>query len=225
MMKALPTGFTDNSVTQVDGLVIKTGKDVHKELEWYEAYQDKADIPIIVGGYAESCGKSKSIVMEYVERSGTLRTQEIMDIIRKYKKYPALNSLGSLWYYHRIGYHLVKNENITNGMKLLDRLSIMVIEPTFSHGDLSVYNIIPTSTGLKLIDPLYYKDTFGSYILDYAKLLFSLKFYNNDMKMYDELRALSGIVGIDVLIAAECVRVATYKKQFSFIAENLINEL
>jgi hypothetical protein len=219
MMKALPTGFTDNSVTQVDGLVVKTGKDIRREYEWYLAYQDKADIPCILGT------TDKSIVMEYIESSGTLRTQEIMDIIRKYKKYPVLNHLDSLWYYHRVGYHLAKNENITNGWKLLDRLSIMVIPATFSHGDLSVYNIIPTSTGLKLIDPLYSKDTFGSYILDYAKLLFSLKFYNNDMKMYDELRALSGIVGIDVLIAAECVRVATYKKQFSFIAENLINEL
>jgi hypothetical protein len=219
MMKALPTGFTDNSVTQVDGLVVKTGKDIRREYEWYSAYQDKADIPCILGT------TDKSIVMEYVERSGTLRTQEIMDIIRKYKKYPKLSNYNDTAYCNRIHNHLDKNENISNGQKLLDRLSIMVIEPTFSHGDLSVYNIIPTSSGLKLIDPLYSKDTFGSYILDYAKLLFSLKFYNNDMKMYDELRALSGIVGIDVLIAAECVRVATYKKQFSFIAENLINEL
>jgi hypothetical protein len=218
-MKALPTGFTDNSVTQVDGLVIKTGKAIHNEYDWYNVYQDKADIPAIVGV------QGNSLVMEYVERSGTLRTQEIMDVIRKYKKYPKLNTISDDAYYGRIAYHLEYNDLITNGDKLLDRLSIMVIEPTFSHGDLSVYNIIPTNTGLKLIDPLYSKDIFGSYVLDYAKLLFSLKFYNNDMKMYDELRALVGIVGIDVLIACECVRVATYKKQFSFIAENLINEL
>jgi len=30
---------------------------------------------------------------------------------------------------------------------------------------------------------------------------------------------------MDVLIAAECVRVASYKSEYSFIAENLINEL
>jgi hypothetical protein len=219
MTRPLPTGFTDNSVTQVDGLVVKTGKAIHNEYEWYSSYQDKADIPAIVGV------QGNSLVMEYIERSGTLRTQEIMDIIRKYKKYPPLNKLADDAYYFRIKEHLLKNNLINNGTKLLERMCIMAIEPTFYHGDLSVYNIIPSSTGLKLIDPLYSKDTFGSYILDYAKLLFSLKFYNNDMKMYDELRALSGIVGIDVLIAAECVRVATYKKQFSFIAENLINEL
>lgn len=225
MMKALPTGFTDNSVTHVDGLVVKTGKDMQREVAWYVAYQDKADLPHIVGGYAATCGSKQSIVMQYIERSGELRTQEIMDIIRKYKKYPRMNDLGFTTYYYRIDDHIKKNKQITNGGKLLDRLSLMHIEPTFSHGDLSVYNIIPSSTGLKLIDPLYSTHTFGSYILDYAKLLFSLKFYNNDMKMYDELKQLAGIVGIDVLIASESVRVATYKKQFSFIAENLINEL
>jgi hypothetical protein len=69
---------------------------------------------------------------------------------------------------------------------------------------------------------------FGCYVIDYAKLLFSLKFYSHDLMKYNMLygRLVEEYEQyLPTLIACECVRVATYKKQFSFIAENLINEL
>lgn len=217
----LSKGFTDNVITKVDGLVIKTGKCVAAELEWYNAYLDKADIPYIMGE------KDGSIVMKYVERSGEVDIDEVVKIVEKYRKYEILMDgefyWGSQTYFVKILEHIKKNPNITNGKKLLTKLYSTKIEGTFAHGDLSVHNLIPTTTGLKLIDPLYSKKSFGSYVLDYAKLLFSLKFYTNDIKRFNYLRSLVEIP--DCLIASECVRVATYKPQFSFIAENLINEL
>ena len=41
----------------------------------------------------------------------------------------------------------------------------------------------------------------------------------------NQIRIDTNIKYIDTLIAAEAVRVASYKKEYSFIAENLINEL
>jgi thiamine kinase-like enzyme len=108
---------------------------------------------------------------------------------------------------------------------LIDKLKTLNIQPTFSHGDLSVMNIIPTINGLKMIDSLYSKHKFGSYELDLAKLCFSFKFYKNDSASFNYIKEKSKIDYIDILIAAESVRVASYKKEYSFSAENLINEL
>jgi hypothetical protein len=53
----------------------------------------------------------------------------------------------------------------------------------------------------------------------------SFKFYKNDSASFNYIKEKSKIDYIDILIAAESVRVASYKKEYSFIAENLINEL
>lgn len=222
MTSILLTPFTDNRVTHVDGLVVKTGKNVRNEKAWYEAYEDKSDIPYIVGGTDES------IVMNFIDRSGDWKPEDIIEIIFKYRNYKPIDSgIDFMHYIFRIQNHINKNPLITNGEKLLNKLSSeFALINTFCHGDLSVYNIIPTATGIKLIDPLYGRGMFGCWQLDMAKLLFSLKFYSHEMHKY---KAIVGIFapchGMDILIASECVRVATYKKQFSFIAENLINEL
>lgn len=217
MTSDLSKSFTENTVTRVDNLVIKTGKCAVNELQWYSAYMDKADIPYVLGE------KDGSLVMKYVERSGEFNIDELIVIVDKYRKYERLNDLNFDRYRERISTHLASNKLITNGDRLLEELSRAEVQPTFAHGDLSIQNIIPTLAGLKLIDPLYCKNLFGSWLLDYAKLLFSLKFYNNDIERFDVLRTMIEVP--DCLIASECVRVATYKKQFSFIAENLINEL
>ena len=219
MMSSLPTGFTDNSVTQIDGLVVKTGKNVSDEKAWYEAYLDKGDIPRIVGL------EGSSLVMKFIERSGCLDTGEVIKVVEKYKRYKPLSSLPWDAYIDRIYRHLVTNDKIHNGGKLLEKLRNLKLPHTFCHGDLSVYNIIPTTEGIKLIDPLYSDNKFGSYLLDYAKLLFSIKFYQGDARLFKDLYKKIDLYFMDILIAAECVRVSGYKKQFSFIAENLINEL
>jgi hypothetical protein len=86
-------------------------------------------------------------------------------------------------------------------------------------------NIIPTRLGIKLIDPLYSATKFGSYEIDIAKLCFSFKFYKNDSASFYYVKQKCNIPHIDTLIAAESVRVASYKNEYSFVAENLIREL
>ncbi len=217
MITNLSKGFTANTIVRIDNSIVKSGATVQDEYDWYTAYKDKADIPLDVSL------NGSLLLMRYVERAGEIDIDEVVGIVKKYQNYPALNAFSYYLYAGRIANHLSNNKRIANGGKLMDKLGQIFLKPSFSHGDLSIDNIIPSPTGIKLIDPLYSKNTFGSYILDYAKLLFSLKFYANDITRFNYLNSL-----VDVppcFIAAECVRVATYKKQYSFIAENLINEL
>ena len=164
--------------------------------------------------------------MEFIKKDADIVLDDVFDLIDIYKNYPKFNNLNFSSYISNIEKHLSNNIRITNGNKLLYLLKQLDITPTFSHGDLSVMNIIPTKIGLKLIDPLYSKNKFGSYELDLAKLCFSFKFYKNDLASFKYIKdKVNQNNKMDVLIAAECVRVASYKSEYSFIAENLINEL
>ncbi len=210
-------GFTGN---KIDRAIIKTSERSEWEATWYELYQDKRDIPKIY-----HC-EGQEITMEWLEVHGEIDVRKVHRMIEKYFTYKGFEDHPFSKYIGRITQHLTRNIGIVNGGKLLRKLSqITDIPSSFMHGDLSTINIIPTPQGLKLIDPLYDPERFSSYHLDYAKFLFSLKFYANDVVRYNEFRSLIDCEYIDTLIAAECVRVCTYKKEFNFIAENLIHEL
>jgi hypothetical protein len=217
--KDLSTGFTNNKVYKNRKQVIKIGATTEIENMWYESYQNKMIIPKVL-----RC-TNKELVMEFIKRDEDLNLDDILDLIHVYKKYPKLNDLNFSNYIDNIRNHLSKNKSISNGNILIDKLEQLNIKPTFSHGDLSVMNIIPTKLGLRLIDPLYSTTKFGSYELDIAKLCFSFKFYKNDAASFKYVKDKSAINYIDVLIAAESVRVASYKEEYNFISENLINEL
>ena len=215
----LSTGFTDNKVYREKHIVIKIGNTVHSENTWYSSYENKKNIPTII-----SCEGNK-LIMGYIERDSDINLDDILELISDYKTYRVLNNLPFRSYTANVTNHLLKNKSITNGRILLTNLQRLDLPKTFCHGDLSVMNIIPTKLGLKLIDPLYSIDKFGSYELDIAKLCFSFKFFKNDSASYNYVKQRSNIDYLDVLIAAEAVRVASYKREYSFIAENLINEL
>jgi len=217
--KDLSSSFTDNVVTRINDTVIKSGKTIEKEYEWYKSYLHKKDIPEILNVTRHS------IVYKYIESYGKLNYDSLFDKIDRYKDYDPLNNLTFNSYIININDHIISNQILIDYKKLIYMLQEINIEPSFAHGDLSITNIIPTENGIKFIDPLYNKDKFGSYIIDFAKLLFSVKFYLGDVKLFEELKSKINIGYIDTLIASECVRVASYKQQYNFIAENLINEL
>jgi hypothetical protein len=217
--KDLSTGFTNNIVTKNKNTVIKVGPYVELENLWYQSYKNKNHIPKVL-----ECIDNK-IILEYIQRNNDFNLDDIFDLINVYKMYNVLNDLTFSNYIENIQQHLKNNTYITTGSKLLIKLKSLNIKSTFCHGDLSVMNMIPTTNGIKMIDPLYSKYKFGSYELDIAKLCFSFKFYKNDSASYTYIKKIANIDYIDILIAAEAVRVASYKEEYSFIAENLINEL
>jgi len=216
----LNTGFTNNDVTKIGKKVLKTGDTVPYEFEWYSSFLNKTKIPKIYNF------QNNSILMEFINKDTDIVLDDIFNLIDSYKNYTKLNDLKFDAYITNIKQHLTNNKKISNGDKLLKLLSKLDITSTFCHGDFSVMNIIPTKKyGLKVIDPLYNKHKFGSYELDFAKLCFSLKFYKNDLASFTYIVDSISLPYMDILIAAESVRVATYKEEYSFIAENLINEL
>jgi len=223
-------GFTQNIVQREGDFVTKTGKTASDEAAWYAAYLDKNDIPKVDGFSFETVGSSYiSLKMEFLESVGPVNLDQVIELVEKYKAYQWLNKLEFRAYYERILFHVEQSE-ISNGHKLLDALKPIKLEPTFAHGDLSIRNIIQTETGPKLIDPLYFRN-FGSYILDYAKLAFTLKFFNGDVEGFEKIKNVACIssqthkLDFDVLVASEAMRVSTYNHKFDFICENLINEL
>lgn len=207
-------GFTGNQIR-----ILKTGDTVQGELEWYAAYEDKGDLPKV-----QESSEHNSFLLEFLSCTEKLDVEKVYAMIQKYRYYKPMNFLTFSEYRGRICSHLLANP-LYNEEKLEKELSYTVLSPSFCHGDLSSRNIIPTNSGHKLIDPLYSTTRFGCWQLDCAKFLFSLKFYDNDIKNYNKFREMVNISRLDTLIAAECVRVATYNKRFNFIAENLINEL
>lgn len=209
-------GFTGNKVMKS---ITKSGTTTENEKKWYDAYEDKNDIPKVVSYY------DNKLTLEFVAESAPLDVMQVALLIEKYRYYKPMNDLGFGVYIDRIEKHLMSNVGISNGHKLLKELVYCAPRPSFAHGDLSVTNVIPTTDGMKLIDPLYSETMFGSHSLDQAKFLFSLKYYKNDNENFDKFLSTVHTERMDVLIAAECVRVATYNKNFNFIAENLINEL
>lgn len=217
--KDLSTGFTNNKVIKQGNKVIKTGELVHLENDWYLSYQNKKHIPKILS-YQNNC-----LLLEYINRDSDFNLDEVFDLVYSYNKYEKLNELKFDYYIENIKKHLANNSSITNGDLLINKLSKINVLPTFCHGDLSVMNMIPTTNGIKLIDPLYSKNKFGSYEIDFAKLCFSFKFYKNDSASFNYVKQKANLKYLDTLIAAEAVRVSSYKEEYSFIAENLINEL
>lgn len=203
-------GFSSNVVERLGDIVKKTGTTTIDELIWYSAYPNKSHLP-------------GAITLTFIESVGDVNLDEVIRIVEEYKSYQPINKLTFEAYYDRIMYHVEKSD-VPNAYKLLDHLKGINLEPTFAHGDLSIKNIIQSADGVKLIDPLYYRN-FGSYILDYAKLAFTLKFYNGDVEGFEKIKAHANHPKFDVLVASECARVATYRRQFDFILENLINEL
>ncbi len=208
-------GFTGNKIR-----ITKSGATVQNELAWYEAYEDKTDLPEITDPIGDQFS------MEFLQPSEQINVYKVHALVNKYRTYRPLNLLDFSNYIHRIENHLQRNPIYNGGLLLENLKKIYPLDPTFCHGDLSVQNIIPTSRGHKLIDPLYSSDKFGSYIVDYAKFLFSLKFYKNDLPNYDLFRSLVHLsFDINILVASECVRVATYNRNFNFVSENLIAEI
>lgn len=202
--------FSTNVVERIGDEFKKSGTTTIDELIWYSSYPKKQHLP-------------NTIVLQAVESVGEVNLDEVIKIVEEYKSFQPINKLTFQAYYERILYHIEKSE-VSNGYKLIEHLKTFTLEPTFAHGDLSIKNIIQSKDGVKLIDPLYYRN-FGSYILDYAKLAFTLKFYNNDVEGFEKIKAQANHPKFDVLVASECARVATYRRVFDFVLENLINEL
>lgn len=210
--------FTKNLVVRANGMVIKSGPTVHDEFRWY-SMMDLINKPEITNI------SRQSISYKYIDNNSALNIYDLFNLIESFAHKPSHNKLKFNSYIERIVGHVKGEYPAKISTKLIDCLSVIKVPPTFSHGDMSVKNILCENGTLKLIDPICTNNHFSSFMIDHAKFLFTLKFYNGNIDAFNRYKSKINIDFVDVLIASESARVSTYNRKFKFITENLINEL
>lgn len=228
LYKNLDAGFTSNKVRLFNNKIIKSTENAIAENEWYV----QAQIIGIKTPHVYHVDKD-TIMMEYIDGVYSLSYEDNATLLEEFKSNQPTNTKRFTDYILRIDKHCNKNSGILNS----DKLSKMLLDihehvPTsFSHGDFSIKNLIYRNGVVYPIDPIYNKETFQSYVVDIAKNLFSILFYEkNDalylqsFKYYQERFNLHENA-MQVLVACECVRVATYNSKYTDVANNLIEAL
>jgi tRNA A-37 threonylcarbamoyl transferase component Bud32 len=172
-----------------------------------------------------------TIIIEFIEGKKCNTINLFIEVLKKFKLTPPTNNANFSTYIQRIKKHLNNNSTIVNKDKLLNLLSKVNIPNTFNHGDFSTNNLIESEGNLYLIDSIMADDLFQSYVLDAAKHLFSILYYDLNYDLYDHCykKYISNLdidkKSLDILIACESIRVANRKPQLMDICNNLIDIL
>ena len=222
----LDSSFTTNKVRRLNDFVIKNCNSSKQENSWYkEARKIGVKTPELLS-YDQD-----TITTKYISGTKFNDPNLSLPILKKFKNNNPLNNCSFSSYIDRINRHLEGNNNIVNPQKIIKKLSQITIPATFNHGDFSIYNMIQKDDCLYLIDPIFSKDCFQSYFLDISKQLFTILYYDLNYDLYDLCRNMYlknfdiDQETLNILICSESIRVASYKKQFSSISNNLIDQL
>lgn len=126
-----------------------------------------------------------TLCLEYIEKTDEPKIHQIDHIIQKFKSIPADEDINT--YIDRIQDHLniynpYYKEKVINTLKTYS--TVYNENKSFSHGDMSLDNMINRNGILYLIDPIKPKGLYSSWMLDVAKILHSSKRFNKP-KIYD----------------------------------------
>lgn len=187
-------GLSGATVCRVGNVVIKQAGNVKEQYDWYcrakTHYENKNGMfytPIV---YSVTLGK---LYMQYVDghlAAKCVNADMIRNIIKELKReqghIDGRNDVVSYANYvsqraESVGVRTDIFERITNCKTLEDK--------TFSHGDLSLLNIISTDKGLALIDPSPNKGV-ESWIIDAAKIRASLNWLDEALVGIEHDRGL-----------------------------------
>lgn len=218
--------FTKNKVRRLNDYVVKRSRTSTSEFYWYKEAAKIETLTAKVLSY-----DSDTITTKYITGERFSDPQISLEILKNFKENPSLNSCIFEDYINRIKNHAENNPLIVNFDRCKKNLNSIKIKSSFNHGDFSMNNMLQVDNRLYLIDPIYSRDLFQSFYLDAAKHLFSILYYELDHELYKQCRSLYESElqiekkEMDVLICAESIRVATYKKEISSISNNLIDAL
>lgn len=210
--------FTGNVIHLIDNRAIKYCNTSENEYTWYQyAKQNGFCVPDVLFANKFCIHTERILYSKFT----SFNTDWILSVLDKFKGTRPNNEATFPMYIQRIQNHLHKNNLITQGEELIESLKTLEPDNTFCHGDFSTTNVL----GPILIDPIFGPDVFQSYQLDAAKMIFSLMFYEFDhvTGRYLISRLSDEIPGLMVLVAAEAVRVSTYRNEYSQIANTLIS--
>jgi hypothetical protein len=112
--------------------------------------------------------------MEYVHRFGKLSPEKAIDLAFSFISIPSVYEKTDTAYDDYVfrcmkrGTFLTKEraDLIINTMRAVEGR----VPYTFSHGDFSISNLLPTVDGIMMIDPILEDGLYSSYVLDLAKL-------------------------------------------------------
>lgn len=222
----LDSKFTDNKVRRINDCVVKKSDTIYQEVEWYnKALELDLNIPIILSYDVDT------ITTSFIDGNNCNNINLIIDTLKKFKSTNPTNKVNFNSYVERIKNHLTNNKSIKKGDKLIHLLDQINPPNTFNHGDFSVHNLIEKDNKLYLIDPICSDEIYQSYVIDAAKHLFSILYYNLDAEFYSQCyneyitKLNIKETELDILIACESIRVANRKKQLIDISNNLIDTL
>jgi tRNA A-37 threonylcarbamoyl transferase component Bud32 len=220
----LDSKFTNNKVRRVNNFVVKKSNSSVNEVEWYnKALKLNINIPEILSY------DNNTITTNFIEGKQCSNVNLFLEVLKKFQSTPSTSKVGFGTYIQRIKNHLDKNPTIIGKNKLINSLNLINIPNTFNHGDFSVNNLIESNGKLYLIDPIMSNDIFQSYVIDAAKHLFSILYYDLNYELYNQcyIKYITDLnineKSLNTLIACESIRVANRKSQLTDICNNLID--
>ena len=210
-------GRSGDYLIRAGDYVYKTTKKSKEELNWYaisEVNFKSYRTPEIVSLVGET------ICMEYLEDIKENKFYSILPYLKNILNDYKSSKIGNNdWkgYIIRVENHIKKNNLPKNIIKKLENINeIMIEESSFSHGDLTLENILYNGD-IYFIDSIFNRDLYSSYLLDLSKFLYSLK----SNKMIEEYNYLihyySSVTDFDesffkLLEATHWIRVYSYLK-------------
>ena len=158
--------------------VIKTTEKAAAEHEWYlqaEAHGLGEYLPRIYSRTLDT------LYMEYIpgrvlaDEAGEEDIDTLLGLVKRFAAIPDWRkNIGA--YCENLLTHSISEETEWTIREMLEHAEELQAKVSFSHGDLSLSNVIRSKGGIKVIDPNN-KGDFSSYLLDLAKIRFSMTGY------------------------------------------------
>jgi capsule biosynthesis phosphatase len=209
-IREIKTGWSGAKVEKRGNRIFKTHPDSLDAAKWYNMASPLVNVPIV----HSMIGRTLSL--EYLEDNGhNFKIDNVNDAINKFSLYRTHIDFSS--YIKRMEDHCKINDDFRDIIPLLSDKTVVHYcnnRKTFMHGDLSLENIIQTNAGMFLIDPIYKKEQYSSYLLDISKMMHSYRKYN---RMFEHEVFLNGWIkkGLDeyilrLLEVTEWIRIIKY---------------
>lgn len=229
-----PEGFLDLDIEIMHGglsgaQIERRGDKVYKThpnaLEVAQWYKEAGDIVKSVKVHSVV---GETLCMDFIESTDQPKIDQIEFIIKKFADIPAFVPFST--YAARVNEHLkLHKADYTKDVQDLMRLyeEYYNENKSFSHGDMSLDNMINSNDVLYLIDPNHPKGLYSSYLLDVSKVMHSAKRFNK-MHIYDYfVNAYSyDIKEIKLLELTHWVRMIKYEKPENINnIDNIIRDL
>lgn len=227
-------GGSGSEIIREHNKVIKKCKNAKEQYEWYKiAKEFGLNIPKISSLVVDT------IYMEYIKGDLVCNIlskdilKKVYDIINDFR-YKNDKNEDLLAYKINLLKHIPNNKIVNNVISLLNKHSKdLIAKVSFSHGDMTLSNMIYKDEKVYLIDPNY-KNDYSSYLLDLAKVRQSLNDYEymfgiSDKKNSYFLNYFDELLGdnlflVKLLEITHWIRMYNYKEDKEIVM-NMIEKL